>query len=588
MDYSIPRQQLIEERFNNFAIPLATDVCQNVLGYNASIQPREYNLTKAKNLMKEVFGKSYDNSNDAKANETVTITPYFQMTIVSPLAMDPWMIPLISRSFHEIGIDLVLKWWNTNILMPRIYLDPVAIGASYALGGFDTLFIEQKYTSDPDYSSNYFISRYAPVGSNFYWINNERVTSIINASLIDPDIQNRLASINEFQNWFYEEVPKSIILQKENIFAVDKDFEGFDSYLIGRGWCFNNWTIGTQTSMTYTLPGDFYLFNPLLSNSYFDSIPLRNVFGALAQPTGSQNITHLVPQIAQNWTQSIEGTEWEVIIRDGIKWSDGSNLTADDVMFSYHSVSDSKLFSPYSNFFRFRKEDIYIKEGTNNTIIFNLLNYYPYVESRIFTLPVIQKSQWENIPYNEWDNHILSLGTGTEFPRGCGPYMITNYSVNSGIELQINPEFNEAVFNHDPQELGGGDFFASPTLERIHIIIVRDAISALDGLQKGVYDIIDPQTGINFIFDKYGETNEDYKSKFFFSLDYSSLQLCYNHYDARWGMNAHHPCKITYDCTESSPPENDLLIIFLLITYLPILTMLAIYLERFLTSKFLT
>ena len=155
-----------------------------------------------------------------------------------------------------------------------------------------------------------------------------------------------LSALSEYQHWFYEEVPKSIIRQSTDVFAVDEKLEGFDTYLVGRGWCFNNYTIANQTIMIYTIPGDFVDLNPLLSNSYYDFVPLSNVFGSLAQRRSAFNLTHPCPQIAKSWTSNTERTTWEVRLRENIKWSDGSELSAADVLFTYHSSIANYYNSP--------------------------------------------------------------------------------------------------------------------------------------------------------------------------------------------------------------------------------------------------
>ena len=55
MDYSIPRQQIIDDLHNGLAVPLATEIGQNVMGYDDSVQPRSYSITTARALMAEAY-----------------------------------------------------------------------------------------------------------------------------------------------------------------------------------------------------------------------------------------------------------------------------------------------------------------------------------------------------------------------------------------------------------------------------------------------------------------------------------------------------------------------------------------------------
>jgi ABC-type transport system substrate-binding protein len=521
-----------------------------MIGYDDTIQGREYNITMAKKLMAEVFGKWYDSSGTMEPDDDITTNPYFSLTIIhhTTCTARTLFVTDISQSFEEIGINVEIKWWNWNLIMPRIYLDPVGIGFNYDHGGFDTWTVSTESYPDPNLSATYYTDNFPPVGNNIFWIENDEVTEIINRSLNDLDFEKRLEALRDFQEWFHREVPKSIIFQELKIFAMDENLEGFDPYLVGRGWCFNNWSISDQTSMTYTTPGDFRDFNLLLSDSYYDSIPMANVMGSLAHRRGAYNLTHLVPQIAENWTHNADGTIWEVIIRDGIKWDDGTPLTAEDVLFTYHAVFEDDLNSPKQNFFLKRfpgnASDIYLKSGTNNTIVFELGMFYPYVPSQVFGLPILQKAQFENIPYKDWKTHPLN--TGGEAIHGCGPYSISVIDGDVCVKLEINPYFDQDIFGHDPTADEGGIWYTNPTFQEIYVKTIKEA--AVAGLKEGIYDLIDSNMGVQ------GQYEEliYYHCKCILALDYSWPELYYNHYDPRWGMNAHDPREMYTEMKKAS------------------------------------
>ena len=471
MDYLIPREQIIDGLHQGLAEPLATEVGQNVMGYDASVQPREYNTTLAADLLTDVFGKVY-NIDAEEDSTTDTAVPYFSMVLVSPttnVARTQWA-SLISRAFTNAGIDVELKWWNWNIIMPRVYLDPVGVGYDYEHGGVDAWFVGMNANPDPDYSTEYFLSGFCPAGDNAFWIENEEVVGYLNTSLVSPDFDVRMKALSDFQKWSYREVPKSIIRQGLDLFPMDENVEGFDSYLTGRGWNFNNWTIGDQTTMTYTVPGDFIDFNPIMSNSYYDFVPIANVAGALTQRRGDYNLTHPVPQLAESWTSSPDGLTWEVVLRPDIMWDDGELVTADDVLFTYHSTLDDATQNPQQGFFLDRfpnnASDIHLKAGTTHTIVFELGSIYPYVTTQVFGLSILQKSQWDPVGLANWKTSTLNTGTGTgtdPYIHGFGPYKMSAFSVSEGVTLVPNTYFDEDKFDHDPDAVGGGIYFTNPT-----------------------------------------------------------------------------------------------------------------------------
>ncbi len=56
------------------------------------------------------------------------------------------------------------------------------------------------------------------------------------------------------------------------------------------------------------------------------------------------------PEIADSWTASPDGLVWTFKIHPGIKWQDGTPLTAKDVAFTYNYIIDNELsaFSSYT------------------------------------------------------------------------------------------------------------------------------------------------------------------------------------------------------------------------------------------------
>ena len=58
------------------------------------------------------------------------------------------------------------------------------------------------------------------------------------------------------------------------------------------------------------------------------------------------DFSSVVPNVAESWTVNDEGTEFTFKLRDGMKWSDGSPFTADDIMFFVDDLLNNKEFYP--------------------------------------------------------------------------------------------------------------------------------------------------------------------------------------------------------------------------------------------------
>lgn len=56
----------------------------------------------------------------------------------------------------------------------------------------------------------------------------------------------------------------------------------------------------------------------------------------------------LIPGQAETWETSEDGLTWTFHLRDGLKWSDGSDLTANDFVYSWKRVCDPMVAAPYA------------------------------------------------------------------------------------------------------------------------------------------------------------------------------------------------------------------------------------------------
>jgi ABC-type transport system substrate-binding protein len=551
LDYVIPREQVIEGLMKGYAIPLATEIGANMLGYDESIQPRAFNSTKALELLADVFGKTYDPDQSADDPDTYTDVPYFSMTLISPttnVARTQWAA-MTAQAFQNIGVDVELKWWNWNIIMPRLFLDPPGVGLDYEHGGFDGYFIGMGATADPDYSGEYFASNFAPAGDNAHWIEREDIADIINRSLTDPDFNDRLDALQEFQEWFYEWVPKSIIRQELMIYPMHPDMEGFDVYNYGRSPWVHNVTIPSIDTITTAVPGDFVDFNPMLSNSWYDSVFTGNLHLVLAARRGLYNLSHPVAQAAESWTSTPDGLEWTINLREGLTFHNGSEVTADDVVFSYDAAYNCPASSWAGQMTTWFNSSDDIVKVDKYTVKMTLKDFYPYVESAVFAVPILSKAQMESVSFDDWKTHATN--TGSEALLGCGPYKFVEYDGSTTATSTKYSGWNPTLMGHDPDAIGGGIWWESVGPTNYITTVIKEATPAVTSLKTKVVHLLDPNTGVHAQIEDIEADTENFKVVT--SLEYGWQELSYNHYDPRWGLNPHDPREMYPEDYEEAP-----------------------------------
>ena len=84
-------------------------------------------------------------------------------------------------------------------------------------------------------------------------------------------------------------------------------------------------TIGTHTEPS--IDPHFLYVNPNMAYS-------DHIFGTLAKDDGDGK---LIPDLAVSWTP-LDDTTWEIKLRQGVKFHDGTSFTAEDVVFSFERI----------------------------------------------------------------------------------------------------------------------------------------------------------------------------------------------------------------------------------------------------------
>lgn len=84
--------------------------------------------------------------------------------------------------------------------------------------------------------------------------------------------------------------------------------------------------------------------DPALNSAVDGANMIIHAFEGLLKFDRDNNI---VAALADKWEQSEDGLTWTFHLRDGLKWSDGSPLTAEDFVYSWRRVVDPMTAAPY-------------------------------------------------------------------------------------------------------------------------------------------------------------------------------------------------------------------------------------------------
>ena len=97
-------------------------------------------------------------------------------------------------------------------------------------------------------------------------------------------------------------------------------------------------TSAAVQEITFALANEPDGIDPGITNNSFASPILNNVFEGLVAYSSEDG--SLVPAEAESWTVSDDGTVYTFTLRDGLKWSDGSDHNAQDYVYAMKRILD--------------------------------------------------------------------------------------------------------------------------------------------------------------------------------------------------------------------------------------------------------
>ena len=101
---------------------------------------------------------------------------------------------------------------------------------------------------------------------------------------------------------------------------------------------------GVGNILTYAIDAEPETLDPGMCNYAKASAVLLNLFNGLYRY--SDDGSNVEPAMAEGYTVSDDGLVYTFTLREGLKWSDGSPLTAEDFEYSWKRELDQELISP--------------------------------------------------------------------------------------------------------------------------------------------------------------------------------------------------------------------------------------------------
>lgn len=184
---------------------------------------------------------------------------------------------------------------------------------------------------------------------------------------------------------------------------------------------------------------------------------------------------NIAPGQAEKWEVSEDGLTYTFHLRDGLKWSDGSDLTANDFVYSWKRVADPEVAAPYAETVLNMvegfeaaqagdKDALQVSAPDDKTFVVKLSAPCPYYESiaAFATLSPVQQATVEA------NGDAWAVSAETYISNG--PFYITDWVPGSHIIMSKNPYY----WNADAIKLGS-----------IKFVLMEDSNAAYSAYRSG-------------------------------------------------------------------------------------------------------
>ena len=226
--------------------------------------------------------------------------------------------------------------------------------------------------------------------------------------------------------------------------------------------------------------------NPVLAQDAASEEVIRCVTADLIDINRKTQKTE--PALAKSWAVSRDGKQYTLHLRDGIRFSDGQPLTADDVVFSFQLYLDEKIDSPQRDLLIVEGKPITVEKIDGDTVRFTLAQPYAAAD-RLFDGFAILPRHLLETAYRGGDfSRAWNMSMPPSQFAGLGPFVLKEYVPGERLVLERNPYYWK-------QDRSGNRL---PYLNEIVFLFVSSEDAQAIRFQAGDTDILDRFSAENF------------------------------------------------------------------------------------------
>ncbi|MEV7643413.1 ABC transporter substrate-binding protein [Streptomyces rubiginosohelvolus] len=199
-----------------------------------------------------------------------------------------------------------------------------------------------------------------------------------------------------------------------------------------------------KTTLTVAVAQSVDSLSPFLAQRLVSTSIHRLMYDYLTNYDAKDN--KAIPGLATAWEPSADKLSWTYTIRSDSKWSDGQQATAEDAAWTFNKMMTDEGAATSNGSFvgNFEK----VTAPSKDKLVIKLKE--PQATMAALDVPIVPRHVWEKV------GDFSKFNNDKDFPVvGNGPFILTDYKVDSYVKLKANkdfwrgsPKFDELVFRY--------------------------------------------------------------------------------------------------------------------------------------------
>ncbi|MFL6449891.1 MAG: ABC transporter substrate-binding protein [Bryobacteraceae bacterium] len=207
------------------------------------------------------------------------------------------------------------------------------------------------------------------------------------------------------------------------------------------------------------------------------------------------------PALAKSWTLSADARTYTLVLRRGVRFSDGHPFDADDVVFSFGLYLDEAVRSPQRDLLVISGRPLQVRKVDAYTIAFMLPSRYAAGERLFDSIPILPRHVLHKSAKARELSSAWGVNTDPKQIVGLGPFRLKQFVPGQRVVLERNPFYWKA--DSAGQRL--------PYLDEVISEVVPNSEAEAMRFLSGGTDLMNRMTAANFAALKPEERRRDFR-----------------------------------------------------------------------------